>query len=89
MAGFYDFGPPGCAIKGNFTQLWRQHFVLEESMLEVEQPQLLFLHGCSNKWRRVLPQLRMQELQYMHACCSCSCFIWQQGMLPDASATEI
>ena len=37
VAGFYDYGPPGCAIKGNFTQIWRQHFVLEEGMLEVEQ----------------------------------------------------
>ena len=35
VAGFYDYGPPGCAIKGNVTALWRQHFVLEESMLEV------------------------------------------------------
>ena len=34
-AGFYDYGPPGCAIKQNVTQLWRQHFVLEEGMLEV------------------------------------------------------
>lgn len=35
VAGFYDYGPPGCAIKQNVTQFWRQHFVLEESMLEV------------------------------------------------------
>ena len=38
VAGFYDYGPPGCAIKQNITQTWRQHFVLEESMLEVECP---------------------------------------------------
>lgn len=38
VAGFYDYGPPGCAIKQNITQAWRQHFVLEESMLEVECP---------------------------------------------------
>ncbi|KAK9823739.1 hypothetical protein WJX72_005053 [[Myrmecia] bisecta] len=38
VAGFYDFGPPGCAIKQNVTQYWRQHFVLEENMLEVECP---------------------------------------------------
>ena len=35
VAGFYDFGPPGCAVKQNITQFWRQHFVLEENMLEV------------------------------------------------------
>ncbi|KAL6768360.1 TSG1 [Auxenochlorella protothecoides x Auxenochlorella symbiontica] len=38
VAGFYDYGPPGCAIKSNVTQAWRQHFVLEEGMLEVECP---------------------------------------------------
>ena len=34
-AGLYDFGPVGCAIKTNIEQLWREHFVLEEEMLEV------------------------------------------------------
>ena len=35
VAGFYDFGPNGCKVKQNITQYWRQHFVLEENMLEV------------------------------------------------------
>eukprot|EP00955_Chlamydomonas_euryale_P007162 75816-Chlamydomonas_euryale.AAC.6 len=38
VAGFYDYGPPGCSIKQNVTQAWRQHFVLEENMLELECP---------------------------------------------------
>ena len=38
VAGFFDYGPPGCAIKQNVTQFWRQHFVLEENMLEIECP---------------------------------------------------
>jgi glycyl-tRNA synthetase len=38
VAGLYDYGPPGCAVKQNVTQAWRQHFVLEEAMLEVECP---------------------------------------------------
>jgi len=38
VAGLYDYGPPGCAVKANVQQFWRQHFVLEESMLEVECP---------------------------------------------------
>lgn len=38
VAGFFDYGPPGCAIKQNVTQAWRTHFVLEEGMLEVECP---------------------------------------------------
>eukprot|EP01098_Paradermamoeba_levis_P005545 TRINITY_DN2336_c0_g1_i1.p1 TRINITY_DN2336_c0_g1~~TRINITY_DN2336_c0_g1_i1.p1 ORF type:complete len:669 (+),score=264.17 TRINITY_DN2336_c0_g1_i1:122-2008(+) len=36
VAGLYDYGPPACAIKANFLHLWRQHFVLEESMLEID-----------------------------------------------------
>ena len=36
VGGLYDFGPVGCAIKTNFIQLWRQHFILEENMLEVD-----------------------------------------------------
>lgn len=35
VAGFYDYGPPGCAVKQNITQYWRQHFILEEDMLQV------------------------------------------------------
>ena len=35
-AGFFDFGPIGCAIKQNLLQLWRNWFVLYESMLEIE-----------------------------------------------------
>ncbi|PSC72809.1 Glycyl-tRNA synthetase family [Micractinium conductrix] len=38
VAGFYDYGPPGCAMKQNVTQTWRNHFILEENMLEVECP---------------------------------------------------
>ena len=35
VAGLYDYGPSGCAIKANLIQAWRQHFVLEENMLEI------------------------------------------------------
>lgn len=35
VGGLYDFGPPGCALKQNIIDTWRQHFVLTESMLEV------------------------------------------------------
>ncbi|PWA86797.1 glycyl-tRNA synthetase / glycine--tRNA ligase [Artemisia annua] len=38
VAGLYDYGPPGCAIKSNVLSFWRQHFVLEENMLEVDCP---------------------------------------------------
>lgn len=38
VAGLYDFGPPGCAVKANLLAQWRQHFVLHENMLEIECP---------------------------------------------------
>nr|XP_022310269.1 glycine--tRNA ligase-like [Crassostrea virginica] len=34
--GLYDFGPMGCAVKANILQAWRNFFVLEEQMLEVD-----------------------------------------------------
>ncbi len=36
VAGLYDYGPPGCALQANILSLWRQHFVLEENMLELD-----------------------------------------------------
>jgi len=36
IAGLYDLGPPGTAIKANLLNLWRQHFVITENMLEVD-----------------------------------------------------
>lgn len=36
ITGQYDFGPMGCALKANMLNLWRQFFVLEEQMLEVD-----------------------------------------------------
>lgn len=35
VGGLYDYGPPGCALMENIITLWRQHFVLTESMLEI------------------------------------------------------
>ncbi len=42
VAGFFDYGPPGCSVKANVTQAWRQHFVLEENMLEVRSMMVCF-----------------------------------------------
>ncbi|KAK3108208.1 hypothetical protein FSP39_003235 [Pinctada imbricata] len=36
VTGLYDFGPMGCAVKANLLQAWRNFFVLEEQMLEVD-----------------------------------------------------
>ncbi|XP_061522164.1 glycine--tRNA ligase-like [Phycodurus eques] len=36
VAGLYDFGPVGCALKNNILQTWRQHFIQEEQILEID-----------------------------------------------------
>ena len=36
ITGLYDYGPVGCALKANVENLWRNHFVLEEEMLEYD-----------------------------------------------------
>jgi glycyl-tRNA synthetase len=36
VAGLFDYGPMGCKLKNNILQHWRNHFILEEDMLEVE-----------------------------------------------------
>ncbi|KAI1265211.1 glycyl-tRNA synthetase [Xylariaceae sp. FL1019] len=38
IAGFYDYGPPGCSLHTAIIDVWRRHFVLEEDMLEVDTP---------------------------------------------------
>lgn len=40
VAGLYDYGPAGCAMKANMVNYWRNHFVVEENMLEVESTML-------------------------------------------------
>ncbi|CAG9318647.1 unnamed protein product [Blepharisma stoltei] len=35
ISGLFDYGPPGCALKREVEDLWRQHFILEEDMLEL------------------------------------------------------
>ncbi|KAI7866662.1 glycyl-tRNA synthetase [Spinellus fusiger] len=36
VAGLYDYGPSGCALMNNIINVWRNHFVLEEEMLELD-----------------------------------------------------
>lgn len=36
ISGQYDFGPMGCAFKQNMLSVWRNFFVMEEQMLEVD-----------------------------------------------------
>merc|ERR1719383_38722 len=41
VAGFYTYGPPGCALKTNMLQQWRNHFVIEEQMMEIEDTNIM------------------------------------------------
>ncbi|KAI9905252.1 hypothetical protein PsorP6_013882 [Peronosclerospora sorghi] len=41
VGGFYDFGPPACALKNNLLQFWRRHFVFADKLLEVECTNLM------------------------------------------------
>ncbi|KAM7390428.1 hypothetical protein PAMA_008540 [Pampus argenteus] len=36
VSGLYDFGPVGCALKNNILQTWRNHFIHEEQILEID-----------------------------------------------------
>jgi glycyl-tRNA synthetase len=46
VKGLYDYGPPGSAIMANVLQYWRQHFIIEENMLEISTtaltPEIVF-----------------------------------------------
>uniref|UniRef100_A0AAV2L8Y6 WHEP-TRS domain-containing protein n=1 Tax=Knipowitschia caucasica TaxID=637954 RepID=A0AAV2L8Y6_KNICA len=50
VSGLYDFGPVGCALKNNILQVWRQHFIQEEQILEIDctmltpEPVLKYVH---------------------------------------------
>lgn len=53
VAGLYDYGPSGCAIKANLIDAWRKHFVLAENMHEVYSPTvpaliILIYHFCQD-----------------------------------------
>jgi hypothetical protein len=36
VAGLYDYGPPGSSLQANLIAEWRRHFIVEESMLELD-----------------------------------------------------
>ena len=40
-AGFYDYGPVGCAIKHKLENLWRQEFLQKEGFHEIETSMVL------------------------------------------------
>ena len=38
VSGLFDYGPTGCAVKKSIIAAWREHFVVEDGMLEVDCP---------------------------------------------------
>lgn len=40
VSGLYDLGPLGCAIKNNIISHWRNSFIVQENMFEIECSQL-------------------------------------------------
>lgn len=36
VKGLFDLGPPACSLKAAMIDAWRKHFILNESMLEME-----------------------------------------------------
>lgn len=40
VKGLFDYGPAGCAIKNNMCNIWRDHFVVHDDMLEISCPTL-------------------------------------------------
>lgn len=36
VSGLYDYGPAGCALQANIIDIWRKHFIINDSMLEVD-----------------------------------------------------
>lgn len=36
VSGLYDYGPTGCALQANIIDIWRKHFIINDSMLEVD-----------------------------------------------------
>jgi hypothetical protein len=38
VSGLFDYGPTGCAMKKSIIAAWREHFVVEDGMLEIDCP---------------------------------------------------
>lgn len=38
VAGFYDYGPIGSQLKHNVETIWRQHYLLKDSCVEIHTP---------------------------------------------------
>jgi len=41
VSGFFTYGPPGCALKTNLIQQWRNHFVIEEQLMEIDDAHIM------------------------------------------------
>ena len=63
-AGLLDLGPPACTLKSNLLALWREHFVVNETMLEMECTNLTPSHvlECSGHVERFTDFMTKDEV---------------------------
>ena len=78
VSGLYDFGPVGCALKNNILQAWRQHFIQEEQILEIDctmltpEPVLKYVHSHSDRSRLRKVPIEISAPQI----CPKTCFVF-------------
>lgn len=41
LAGFWDYGPLGVALKNRYVELWRRHLVKRDEMIEIDAVQIM------------------------------------------------
>lgn len=71
-AGFFAYGPPGCAMKNNLFTLWRNHFVVEENLMEIEdtcimQERVLKASGHVDKFDDFIVKDSLNEAKFWRA----------------------
>ena len=65
VAGFWDYGPMGCAMKTNFLAEWRKFFIEEEEMLEVDTNILTPEPVLKYVWFQILSIIISEKIIYL------------------------
>ncbi|HID73665.1 MAG TPA: glycine--tRNA ligase, partial [Thermoplasmata archaeon] len=82
VAGLYDYGPAGTAMKRNVLEVWRRHFVVADGLLEIDTPtitpyEVFEASGHVEKFADL-----------MGRCGSCGAYFKVEGLLGDLSGPE-
>merc|ERR1719343_1933751 len=72
VAGFFTYGPPGCAMKNHIIRQWRQHFVMDLNLLEIEdtcimQHQVLQASGHVERFNDFMVKDVLDESKFFRA----------------------